>query len=38
MKQLAIVFGLLFFSFGNAQTTNLLNGKVIRHAKVIVGN
>ena len=37
MKQLAIVFGLLFFSFGKAQTTNLLKGKVMCDTLAVSG-
>ena len=37
MKQLAIVFGLLFFSLGKAQTTNLLKGKVMCDTLAVSG-
>ncbi|MCZ8228325.1 hypothetical protein [Flavobacterium sp.] len=37
MKQLAIVFGLLFFSFGFAQTTTLLKGKVMCDTLAVSG-
>jgi len=37
MKQLAIVFGLLFFSLGKAQTTTLLKGKVMSDTLAVSG-
>nr|WP_315144235.1 hypothetical protein [uncultured Flavobacterium sp.] len=37
MKQLAIVFGLLFFSLGKAQTTTLLRGKVMSDTLAVSG-